>query len=424
MLASCNTKVVELTTKSADVSNAHNTDKPNIILILSDDVGYELMHYTGGESYETPNLDLMAAGGRQYTQCHSTPLCNPSRQEIMTGKHGFRNYTEWGTMDLSQRTFGNILKDAGYSTCISGKWQLDGGDNAIHTFGFDKYCVWQPYDSVAGSPYKDPILFQDNVYLKPPFTTGKYGQDIQFNYAINFIDSAKTPYFLYWTPNLCHEPFSPTPDDSSFATWTNGISDPRYYPSMVKYMDKLVGGLLDKVRGTNTIVIFTGDNGTDPYITSIWRGDTIKGGKGTSTVYGTHVPLIVWGNGASGIDSGLVDFNDFCSTLKSISCCCPHSRKDGVPFYPTHDSVKPYLYFDFYPNPEGAPRRHTVWVMDKEYKKYDSTVQLFYQANRMWNYKQYPLEGRYDYIQNFTPYEQHLDTIFTNVLNYYRWQHK
>jgi len=85
----------------------------NIIFILSDDIGYEVPTYSGGQSYSTPSLDFMAANGTQFPECHGNALCSPSRFMLATGKYNFRNYDHWGIMDTSQRTFANLLKDAG-----------------------------------------------------------------------------------------------------------------------------------------------------------------------------------------------------------------------------------------------------------------------------------------------------------------------
>ena len=144
-------------------------DKPNIILILADDYGYEIPEFDGGQSYQTPNLNQMAQQGMRFTQCHSAALCSPSRFMLMTGKYNFRNYHAWGVMDPSQRTFANMLRDAGYATCIAGKWQLEGGDSAIKNFGFDNYVVWEilgsDEDAGKGSRYKDPLLYENGAYL-------------------------------------------------------------------------------------------------------------------------------------------------------------------------------------------------------------------------------------------------------------------
>jgi len=225
--------------------------RPNIILILGDDIGYEVPHYTGGQSYSTPNIDYMAAQGLQFTHCNATPLCSPSRFMLLTGKYNFRNYfgDSWDNMGLDQKTIANMMHDAGYKTCIAGKWQLNNGDSGIRNFGFDKYCVTDPFKDGSGEDdeklhlYKDPSIYQNGAYLPASQVQGKYGEDMFFDYLSKFIDSNKTkPFFIYWATNLCHRPFCPTPDDPQFATWNPDHpdldADSIYFPSMVKYFDK------------------------------------------------------------------------------------------------------------------------------------------------------------------------------------------
>ena len=79
------------------------TQKPNIILILGDDIGYKALTVNGGKSYSTPNLDSMAHNGMNFTQCHASPLCSPSRFLLLTGKYNFRNYTKWGSLDTDKK---------------------------------------------------------------------------------------------------------------------------------------------------------------------------------------------------------------------------------------------------------------------------------------------------------------------------------
>src|SRR5689334_18326550 len=86
------------------------TQKPNIILILADDLGYKALTCDGGNLYSTPNIDTLAANGMRFTQCHATPLCSPSRCMLLTGKYNFRNYTKWGVMSQSEKTIGNMMK--------------------------------------------------------------------------------------------------------------------------------------------------------------------------------------------------------------------------------------------------------------------------------------------------------------------------
>ena len=298
--------------------------KPNIILILEDDIGYEVPSCNGGQSYQTPNMDQMAQQGMRFTECHSTPLCSPSRFMFLTGKYNFRNYTQWGEMDLGQKTIANMLHDAGYATCVVGKWQLDGGDQAIHTFGFDTYCLYDAYSHEHESRYKNPHIYQDGAYLPGSKTENKYGEDMFTDYLLNFIEdntNKKKPFFAYYPLTLCHSPFSPTPDDPEFAGWDpDNKSDPKFFPSMVKYMDKKIGEIIDKLKSLgiekNTIILLTSDNGTPDTILSKFNGIQIQGGKDNTTEYGTHVPLLAYSPGfiPVGTNNELIDFSDFLPT--------------------------------------------------------------------------------------------------------------
>src|ERR1043166_6517527 len=154
------------------------TQKPNIILILCDDVGYRSLTCNGGNLYATPNVDTLAQQGMRFTQCHSAPDCSPSRSMLLTGKYNFRNYTAWGVMDQNQKTIGNMMKDAGYITGVFGKWQLDGGDVSAHAFGFDEYCLFNPFNGSGGSKYKNPLIYTHSNYLPDSSTLNKYGPDI------------------------------------------------------------------------------------------------------------------------------------------------------------------------------------------------------------------------------------------------------
>ena len=96
--------------------------KPNIILIMADDLGFETIGTYGSASYNTPRIDKMASEGVQFNNCYSQPLCTPSRVKMMTGKSNFRNYERWGYLNQNETTFAHLLKSNGYATCIAGKW--------------------------------------------------------------------------------------------------------------------------------------------------------------------------------------------------------------------------------------------------------------------------------------------------------------
>jgi arylsulfatase A len=100
------------------------TERPNVVLIMADDLGYECLGAYGSVSYQTPNLDRMAEQGVMFTDAHAIPLCTPTRVSLMTGKYTFRNWLAFGILDPNAKTFGHWMKDAGYATCIVGKWQM------------------------------------------------------------------------------------------------------------------------------------------------------------------------------------------------------------------------------------------------------------------------------------------------------------
>ena len=102
--------------------------QPNVLLIMADDIGIEGFGCYGGTSYETPQIDKLAKGGLRFTHAYSQPLCTPTRIQIMTGRYNHRNWSYFGILDPAEKTFGHMMKEAGYKTCISGKWQLQSYD--------------------------------------------------------------------------------------------------------------------------------------------------------------------------------------------------------------------------------------------------------------------------------------------------------
>ena len=198
-------------------SPARAAGKPNVLLIMVDDMGAECLSCYGGREYATPNLDALAASGAKFTHCYSTPLCTPSRVQIMTGKYNFRNYVQFGYLPPKETNFAHLFRAAGYRTCVAGKWQLSGerGEPREKSnpadWGFDEYCLWQLDD--RQSRYWDPLLEQDGKILRP----GKdaYGPDLISDYLIDFVGRNKDrPFFAYYPMILTHGPFEPTPASS------------------------------------------------------------------------------------------------------------------------------------------------------------------------------------------------------------------
>ncbi|MEN8124187.1 MAG: sulfatase-like hydrolase/transferase [Bacteroidota bacterium] len=326
-------------------------NKPNVILIMVDDMGYECIGTYGSTSYKTPNIDLLASKGILFSNCISQPLCTPSRVKIMSGQYNYRNYEFFGHLNLSQYTFGNLMQDAGYATCIAGKWQLNGlaykdkitdwNDNTRpNKFGFDEYCLWQLTKGRGkGERYGNPLLEQNGEILDQE--VNDYGPDIFANFILDFIERKQDkPFFVYYPMVLVHDPFVPTPDSDNWddheARYKN---DTTYFKDMVAYTDKIVGKITNKLKeldlDKNTILIFTADNGTHPTIYSQLADETIQGAKGNTINAGVHVPLIVYW--PSQIKKGLVfnsliEFSDFFPTLADIANT--EAKSDGKSFYP------------------------------------------------------------------------------------------
>lgn len=171
--------------------------KPNIILIMADDLGYEGLSCNGSLSYKTPHLDKLARTGVRFTHCYSQPLCTPSRVQIMTGQYNFRNYTEFGALHPKEITFGHILQKAGYATCVVGKWQLAARNKGIGTYpdkaGFDEHCLWQV--DKLGSRYRSPLI-QENSKIRDDLK-GKYGPDVFLDYIQGFMERKKKGPFSF-----------------------------------------------------------------------------------------------------------------------------------------------------------------------------------------------------------------------------------
>ena len=322
------------------------TEKPNIILIMADDVSWEAFGCYGAEDYKTPNIDRLAAGGLRFTHCYSTPICTPSRVKLMTGQYNFRNYTHFGYLNPKDKTFGHMLKAAGYKTAIAGKWQLNGLYNNLpghddptrpQKAGFDESLLWQVTTGKSigkggGERFWSPPLEKNGKFISMEKNKGKYGPDLMCDFLCDFMERNKEePFFAYYPMVLVHDPFVPTPDTIGDAPRTQAANkaqkgtagaQKKNFVAMVQYADKLVGRIEKKVQdlglAENTIILFTADNGTHTRITSRWNGQDISGGKGGMTDMGTHVPLIVsWpGTAPKGkVYNDLIDFTDFYTTF-------------------------------------------------------------------------------------------------------------
>lgn len=315
--------------------------KPNLILILADDLGYETIGANGGTSYRTPNLDKLAATGARFTHCYAQPLCTPTRVQLMTGLYNVRNYISFGQMDPRAVTFAHRLKDAGYATCMVGKWQLGREAELPKKFGFDEHYLWQ--HTRRPPRYANPGLEINGV--EKDFANGEYGPDVIHDHAVDFIARKKDrPFFLYYSMLLTHAPYQPTPDSK---TWDPKAKGERanvakeHFGDMVAYMDKLVGKLVARLDALGlreqTLILFVGDNGTGRGTRSTMGDREVIGGKGTTTAAGMHVPLIANWPGqvvANTVCADLLDGTDFLPTLLEAAGQPLPTGLDGRSFLP------------------------------------------------------------------------------------------
>ena len=371
-------------------------EKPNVIIIMADDIGFECYSHKGSEFYKTPNIDQLAATGAEFTQAYSQPICTPSRVRIMTGRYNFRNYTRFGELDLGQPTFASMVKGNGYATAIAGKWQLSPGDlEGPYKVGFDEYCLWHfsaAHGSKAtkaqlpeklkskGSRYKSPILFENGQLV--PDTRDKYGPDLVSDFVCDFIERKKNePFLVYYPMLLTHSPFTPTPDSIDWNKKDQSRKPIEHFREMVNYMDKLVGKIVNKLDETdlrdNTLIIVTGDNGTDRKLTSPFppRG-VIHGGKGTMQDAGNRVAFVA--NWPGKIQPGTmveapIGFADVLPTVADVTGSTAPADTDGQSFLPLirGDSSKARGWmFQSYSKAGPGKEPYRCFVRDANWKLY------------------------------------------------------
>lgn len=378
--------------------SAAEPSRPNVVVILADDIGYECFGCYGSKQYHTPNIDRLAREGIRFNHCYSQPLCTPTRVELMTGLSNVRNYSAFGVLNRDQKTFAHYLRNAGYRTAVAGKWQLFGATQLEPRFrgqgmmpgqaGFDQYCLW--HVERAGERHFAPLLNVDGKTTK--FSKEHYGPDVVLDYAQRFMEENRDrPFFLYYPMILVHEPFGPTPDSAD----QNSTDNKRNFEDMVAYMDQEVGRLVQKTVdmgiAERTLILFAGDNGTFHTITSELNGRQIEGGKRLTTDAGTHVPLVgYWPKTipAGQVSDDLVSFTDFLPTLLEAAGEKPPEGLDGRSFLPQlkgqRGNPREWLFSYSCPRPErNEPVRY---ARDQRFKLYGD--------GRLYDVANDPLEKR------------------------------
>lgn len=322
------------------LSATAQTKKPNIIFVLADDLGIDGVSCYGADFYKTPEIDKLAKTGIRYTNAYTAPLCGPSRAMILTGRYAFRtgavNQDQTGEFKPSDEIMmSKILKTAGYTTSMIGKWgQLPLGpaefefDDYMRFFGSGVYSNTNEKKEKYVLNGKDYILKDD-----------EYMPDLMHNHMVEFLSNhKKDPFYLYYSLVQVHGEIRPTPETKPGTTDFKEL-----YNDNINYMDKLVGKLmhtLDSLKlRDNTLIVFFGDNGTAGQAAAIGsiNGKKIIGKKGTMQEGGSLVPLIINWPGVikkPAVSKNLIDASDFVPTFAEIAgASLPKDVKiDGTSF--------------------------------------------------------------------------------------------
>ncbi len=365
------------------VRGAEVPSRPNVLLILADDLGYDGLGCYGNTHFKTPTLDRLAAEGMRFNHCYSAPLCKPSRTQLLTGRYNHRNFVGRGHLPPGSATIASVLKASGYATCLASKWHLQTDNGALPGgSGFDEW-----YWSLLFANYYDPVI---DINGNEKTFKGGYGPDIRMDLTLDFIERHKDqPWFVYAAMHLPHAPEHSPPGANLPATATKS----EQYAAMLAYQDTLIGKLVAKLDTLkirdNTLIIFLGDNGTPKYVSYPFQGETRKGGKGSLTDGGTHVPMIV--NWPARLKPGqvsdaLVDFSDFLPTLAAACGADAPRNVDGRSFLPllTGDAYTPREWAFLY-GCENSGASRSYWARDQRWK--------LYRANRLFDLKADPAEA-------------------------------
>ena len=316
--------------------------KPNIIIVMPDDLAYGDYGCLGNPILQTPNVDAFAKESLLFTQFHVSPTCAPTRAALMSGRHEFKNgvthtILERERMSLDTFTMPQMLKTAGYTTGIFGKWHL--GDEEAYrpeSRGFDEVYIHgaggigQTFPGscgdAPGNNNIDPTLWHNGTFVK----TKGYCTDLFFNQAFKWMDAQRQteqPFFAYVSLNAAHGPHVVPDDYCKNYVGKKGINGKLIkYLGMVENIDTNFGKLLAKLKqwdiADNTLLIYLGtDNGGT--ISRRIFDSGLKGGKNSVTQGGTLSPVFVrWPAGkvpAGETCDALTAHVDLYSTLAEIA---------------------------------------------------------------------------------------------------------
>ena len=360
-------------------STAWTAEAPNIIVVLADDLGYGDIGCYGEKTIRTPNLDQLAADGIRLTSCYAAhPNCSPSRAALMTGRTPMRlGIYNWipmlSPMHLrrDEVTVAKLLRDAGYTTCLVGKWNLNGmfnlpGQPQPNDLGFE---YWFATQNVALPNHRNPYNFVRNGI--PVGEVKGYSAQIVADETIEWLEHKRDkarPFFLY----VCfHEPHEPIATDPRFAKLYSPPSEPARaaHHGNITQLDDAFGRLMraldDQKLRDHTIVFFTSDNG--PAITPMHpygSAGPLRAKKGHLYEGGIRVPGIVRWPGfirAGSVSDEPVSGVDLLPTLCAVAKVAPPADRmiDGVDIRPLFDGQpverKTPLYWHFN-HAQSAPK--------------------------------------------------------------------
>ena len=279
--------------------------KPNVIFILTDDQGYGDISAHGNPILKTPNLDRLHAEGVRFTDFHVSPTCAPTRSALLTGRHEFKNGVTHTILERERlapkaTTLAQVLKSAGYTTGIFGKWHLgDEPDRWPSKRGFDEMFIHgaggigQSYPGscgdAPGNTYFDPAILHNGSFEK----TKGYCTDVFFSQAVKWIDSvrdSRKPFYCHIATNAPHAPLTVRPEDEARYKDKVKQANVAKFFGMIANIDDNVGKLLDQLKAwgleKDTLVVFMNDNGGTAGVEVFNAG--MRGSKVTPWLGGTR----------------------------------------------------------------------------------------------------------------------------------------
>src|ERR1051325_11028338 len=283
------------------------TKRPNIVFVLTDDQGYGDLGCHGNPHIKTPNIDRLHGESVRFTDFHASPTCSPTRASLITGRHEFKSgvthtINERERLSLKATTIAQVLKSAGYSTGIFGKWHLgDAAPYQPNRRGFDEVYIHgcggigQVYPGTCGDApgnmYTNPALLHNGVFEK----TEGYCTDLFFGQAMKWMAEkrkARAPFFAYITPNAPHAPLQCPPDYEKIYAAMNLPDNVKKFYGMITNIDDNIGRLAARLKEwgieRDTILIFMTDNGGTAGVRVYNAG--MRAQKGTPYQGGTRVP--------------------------------------------------------------------------------------------------------------------------------------